>query len=322
MRIIFMGTPDFSVPCLEALIKSEYEVVGVFTQPDKPKGRGYELAPPPVKVCALENNIPVFQPKSMRDGEALEIINSLNADLIIVVAFGKILPKEILESVKFGCINIHASLLPKLRGAAPIQWSIINGDSETGVTSMQMDVGLDTGDMLIKETIKIDDEMNAGELFDKLSELGAKVLLDTVECVKNGTLKPVKQDDSQSTYASILTKELCPIDFSKSAKEVHNHIRGLSPWPVATTKINGKLLKIHKSKILNESFAGVSGEIVDNNNRLVVLCGDNSCVEILELQAEGKKRTDSASYLRGNKIERGTVLGDWFYELFFILLFI
>ncbi len=310
MRIIFMGTPDFSVPCLEALIKSEYEVVGVFTQPDKPKGRGYELAPPPVKVCALENNIPVFQPKSMRDGEALEIINSLNADLIIVVAFGKILPKEILESVKYGCINIHASLLPKLRGAAPIQWSILNGDSETGVTSMQMDVGLDTGDMLIKETIKIDDEMNAGELFDKLSELGAKVLLDTVECVKNGTLKPVKQDDSQSTYASILTKELCPIDFSKSAKEVHNHIRGLSPWPVATTKINGKLLKIHKSKILNESFVGVSGEIVDNNNRLVVLCGDNRCVEVLELQAEGKKRTDSASYLRGNKIELGTVLGD------------
>lgn len=310
MRIIFMGTPDFSVPCLEALIKSEYEVVGVFTQPDKPKGRGYELAPPPVKVCALENKIPVFQPKSMRDGEALEIINSLNADLIIVVAFGKILPKEILESVKHGCINIHASLLPKLRGAAPIQWSIINGDNKTGVTSMQMDVGLDTGDMLIKETIKIDDEMNAGELFDKLSELGAKVLLDTVECVENGTLKPEKQDDSQSTYASILTKELSPIDFSKSAREVHNHIRGLSPWPVATTKINGKLLKIHKSRILNECFAGVSGEIVDNNNRLVVLCGDNNCIEILELQAEGKKRTDSASYLRGNKIELGAVLGD------------
>lgn len=310
MRIIFMGTPDFSVPCLEALIKSEYEVVGVFTQPDKPKGRGYELTPPPVKICAVANNIPVFQPKSMRDGKALEIINSLNADLIIVVAFGKILPKEILESVKYGCINIHASLLPKLRGAAPIQWSILNGDSETGVTSMQMDVGLDTGDMLIKETIKIDDEMNAGELFNKLSDLGAKVLIDTIQCVENNTLNPIKQKDSESTYASILTKELCPIDFSKSAREVHNHIRGLSPWPVATTKINGKLLKIHKSKILNEVFSGVSGKIVDNNNRLVVLCGDNNCVEILELQAEGKKRTDSASYLRGNRIELGTVLGD------------
>ena len=310
MRIIFMGTPDFSVPCLNALINSEYDVVGVFTQPDKPKGRGYELTPPPVKVCALENNLPVFQPKSMRDGEALEIINSLNADLIIVVAFGKILPKEILESVKYGCINIHASLLPKLRGAAPIQWSILNGDTETGVTSMQMDVGLDTGDMLIKEKIKIDDEMNAGELFDKLSDLGAKVLIDTIKNVEEGTLNPEKQDDSQSTYASILTKELCPIDFSKSARDVHNHIRGLSPWPVATTKINGKLLKIHKSKILNEDFSGVSGEIVDNNNRLVVLCGDNNCIEILELQAEGKKRTDTASYLRGNRIEIGTVLGD------------
>lgn len=310
MRIIFMGTPDFSVPCLEALINSEYEVVGVFTQPDKPKGRGYELAPPPVKVCAVKNSIPVFQPKSMRDGEALEIIKSLNADLIIVVAFGKILPKEILESVKYGCINIHASLLPKLRGAAPIQWSILNGDTETGVTSMQMDIGLDTGDMLLKETIKIDDEMNAGELFDKLSELGAKVLIDTIKCVENRTLNPVKQDDSQSTYASILTKELCPIDFNKSARDVHNHIRGLSPWPVATTKINGKNLKIHKSKILDERISGVCGEIVDNNNRLVVCCGDGNCIEILELQAEGKKRTDSASYLRGNKIELGTILGD------------
>lgn len=310
MRIIFMGTPDFSVPCLEALINSEYEVVGVFTQPDKPKGRGYELAPPPVKVCALENNLPVFQPKSMRDGEALNIINSLNADLIIVVAFGKILPKEILESVKYGCINIHASLLPKLRGAAPIQWSILNGDSETGVTSMQMDVGLDTGDMLLKEVVKIDDEMNAGELFDKLSQLGAKVLLDTIKGVENGTLTPLKQDDSQSTYASILTKELCPVDFSKTARDVHNHIRGLSPWPIATTKINGKLLKIHKSKILNETFSGVCGETVDNNNRLVIMCGENTCIELLEIQAEGKKRTDAASYLRGNKIELGTVLGD------------
>lgn len=310
MRIIFMGTPDFAVPCLEALIKSEYEVVGVFTQPDKPKGRGYELAPPPVKVCALENNIPVFQPVSMRNGEALEIINSLNADLIIVVAFGKILPKEILESVKYGCINIHASLLPKLRGAAPIQWSILNGDEVAGVTSMQMDVGLDTGDMLIKESIEIPDDMNAGELFDELSNLGAKVLIDTIKSVENNTLNPIKQDDSQSTYAAMLTKDMCPIDFNKSAREVHNHIRGLSPWPVATTKINGKLLKIHKSQILDDKFSGVSGEVADNNNRLVVVCGDGKAVEILELQAEGKKRTDAASYLRGNKIETGTVLGD------------
>lgn len=310
MRIIFMGTPDFSVPCLKALVNSDNEVVGVFTQPDKPKGRGYELAPPPVKVCALENGLNVFQPKSMRDGEALEIINSLNADLIIVVAFGKILPKEVLESVKYGCINIHASLLPKLRGAAPIQWSILNGETETGVTSMQMDVGLDTGDMLIKKSVKISDEMNAGELFDTLSELGAEVLLDTVDALESGTLNPVKQDDSQSTYASMLTKELCPIDFSKSAQDVHNQIRGLCPWPVATTKVNGKKLKIFKSRIVDEKCNGKNGEVTDNRNRLLVSCGDDKCIEILELQAEGKKRTDAASYLRGNKIEIGTVLGD------------
>lgn len=310
MRIIFMGTPDFSVPCLKALVNSDNEVVGVFTQPDKPKGRGYELAPPPVKVCALENGLKVFQPKSMRDGEALEIINSLNADLIIVVAFGKILPKEVLESVKYGCINIHASLLPKLRGAAPIQWSILNGETETGVTSMQMDVGLDTGDMLIKKSVKISDEMNAGELFDTLSELGADVLLETVDALESGTLTPVKQDDSQSTYASMLTKELCPIDFSKSAQDVHNQIRGLCPWPVATTKVKGKTLKIFKSRIVDEKCNGKNGEVTDNRNRLLVSCGDDKCIEILELQAEGKKRTDAASYLRGNKIEIGTVLGD------------
>ncbi len=309
MRIIFMGTPDFSVPCLEALINSDNEVVGVFTQPDKPKGRGYELTPPPVKVCALQNNIPVFQPLSMRNGEALEIINSLNAELIIVVAFGKILPKEILESVKYGCINIHASLLPKLRGAAPIQWSILNGESETGVTSMQMDVGLDTGDMLIKKAIAIDENITAEELFDKLSEMGAEVLLETIDALKKNELNPIKQDNSLSDYAPIITKELCPIDFSKSALEVHNKVRGLYSWPIATTVINGKKFKIHKSKLLEEVFTGNPGEIVDNNNRLVFMCGDGKCVEILEIQAEGKKKMDTQSFLRGQRIEKGTVAG-------------
>ena len=307
MKIIFMGTPEFSVPCLEALINSENNVVGVFTQPDKPKGRGYEMTPPPVKVCALKHNIPVFQPISMRNGEALEIINSLNADLIIVVAFGKILPKEILESVKYGCINIHASLLPKLRGAAPIQWSIINGESETGVTSMQMDVGLDTGDMLIKKSIAITENINAGELHDALSLMGAEVLIETINNIDN--LNPQKQDDELSNYAPMLSKELCPIDFSKSARDVHNKIRGLSPWPVATTKICGKNYKIHKTQILSEKFSGNCGEIVDNNNRLVIMCGDGNCVEILEIQAEGKRKTDTASFLRGHKIELGTIIG-------------
>lgn len=309
MRIIFMGTPDFSVPCLEALIKSDNEVVGVFTQPDKPKGRGYELTPPPVKVCAMNNNIPVFQPASMRNGEALEIINSLNAELIIVVAFGKILPKEILESVKYGCINIHASLLPKLRGAAPIQWSILNGETETGVTSMQMDVGLDTGDMLIKKAMSIPEDMTAEQLFDELSQMGAEVLIETIEALKKGELNPQKQDDSLSNYAPIISKEICPIDFSKSAVEVHNKVRGLYSWPIATTVINGKKFKIHKSKILAEDFAGNPGEIVDTNNRLVIMCGDGKCVEILEIQAEGKKKMDTQSFLRGQRIEKGTVAG-------------
>ena len=309
MRIIFMGTPDFAVPCLEALLKSDNEVVGVFTQPDKPKGRGYELAPPPVKVCALNNNLPVFQPASMRNGEALEIINSLNAELIIVVAFGKILPKEILESVKYGCINIHASLLPKLRGAAPIQWSILNGETETGVTSMQMDVGLDTGDMLLKQTFAIDENITAEELFDKLSEMGADVLIDTINALKNNKLQPEKQDDSLSNYAPIITKEICPLDFSKSALEVHNKVRGLYSWPIATTVINGKKFKVHKSKILEETFSGNPGEIVDNNNRLVIMCGDGKCVEILEIQAEGKKKMDTQSFLRGQRIEIGTIAG-------------
>ena len=310
MRIIFMGTPDFAVPCLKALINSDNEVVGVFTQPDKPKGRGYELTPPPVKVCAVENNIPVFQPLNMRDGYALEIINSLDADLIVVVAFGKILPKEILESVKYGCINIHASLLPKLRGAAPIQWSIINGEAETGVTSMQMNVGLDTGDMLIKKSITITDDMNAGELHDALSVMGSDVLMDTINAIKENNLNPVMQDDSLSNYAPMLSKELCPIDFNKSSSDVHNKIRGLYPWPISTTKINNKTYKIHKSQKITEKFTGKPGEIVDNNNRLVCMCGDGQCIEILEIQAEGKRKTDTASFLRGHKIEKGTILGE------------
>ena len=309
MRIIFMGTPDFAVPCLEALIKSDDEVVGVFTQPDKPKGRGYELTPPPVKLCAKEYNIPVFQPKSMRDGEALSIINTLNAELIIVVAFGKILPAEILNSVKYGCINIHASLLPKLRGAAPIQWSILNGETETGVTSMKMDVGLDTGDMLIKKSTQISDDMNAGELHDKLSALGAEVLLETISALKSKSLTPQKQDDSLSSYAPMLSKELSPIDFSKDAVSVHNQIRGLYPWPVAVTVLNGKKVKVHKSRLSTETFSGKAGELVDNNGRLIIACGDGNCIEILELQLEGKKKTDAASFLRGHKTDIGTVLG-------------
>lgn len=303
-----MGTPDFSVPCLEELIKNE-EVVGVFTQPDKPKGRGYELTPPPVKVCAQNHNIPVFQPTSMRDGKALEIINTLNAELIIVVAFGKILPKEILTSVKYGCINIHASLLPRLRGSAPIQWSIINGESETGVSSMQMDEGVDTGDWYIKKSLPISQNMNAGELHDALSVLGASLLTETVNLLKENRLEPHKQDDSLSSYAPMLSKELCPIDFSDTAQNIHNKIRGLYPWPVAVTKLNGKVLKVQESMLSDIKTEEKAGTVISLDGGICVACGDGKTVLLKTIQLEGKKRMNYSDFLRGHPIEKGTILG-------------
>lgn len=303
-----MGTPDFSVPCLEELIKNE-EVVGVFTQPDKPKGRGYELTPPPVKVCAQNHNIPVFQPTSMRDGKALEIINTLNAELIIVVAFGKILPKEILTSVKYGCINIHASLLPCLRGSAPIQWSIINGESETGVSSMQMDEGVDTGDWYIKKSLPISQNMNAGELHDALSVLGASLLTETVNLLKENKLEPHKQDDSLSSYAPMLSKELCPIDFSDTAQNIHNKIRGLYPWPVAVTKLNGKVLKVQESRLSDIKTEETAGTVISLDGGICVACGDGKTVLLKTIQLEGKKRLNYSDFLRGHPIEKGTILG-------------
>lgn len=303
-----MGTPDFSVPCLEELIKNE-EVVGVFTQPDKPKGRGYELTPPPVKVCAQNHNIPVFQPASMREGKALEIINTLNAELIIVVAFGKILPKEILTSVKYGCINIHASLLPRLRGSAPIQWSIINGESETGVSSMQMDEGVDTGDWYIKKSLPISQNMNAGELHDALSVLGASLLTETVNLLKENRLEPHKQDDSLSSYAPMLSKELCPIDFSDTAQNIHNKIRGLYPWPVAVTKLNGKVLKVQESRLSDIKTEEKAGTVISLDGGICVACGDGKTVLLKTVQLEGKKRMNYSDFLRGHPIEKGTILG-------------
>ncbi len=303
-----MGTPDFAVPCLESLIKN-HDVAGVFTQPDKPKGRGYELAPPPVKVCAEKFGIPVFQPASMRDGKALEIINSLNAEIIIVVAFGKILPKEILESVNFGCINIHASLLPKLRGAAPIQWSIINGEEVTGVTSIQMDEGLDTGDMLVKKSVAITENMNAGELHDVLAVLGAEVLIETLDLLKKGELKPQKQEEVFDDYASMLSKKLCPIDFSDTAKNVHNKIRGLYPWPIALTELNGKTLKVLESRLSDIKTDARPGEVVSTEGGICVACGDGGALLLTSVQLEGKKRMSYTDFLRGHPIEKGTVLG-------------
>lgn len=304
MRIVFMGTPEFAVPCLQKLIDCGHEVTGVFTQPDKPQGRKMILTPPPVKELALANGIPVYQPVKMRDGTALEMLKEANPELAIVVAYGKILPKEILEFPKYGCINIHASLLPKLRGAGPIQWSVINGFEKTGVTSMQMDEGLDTGDMLISREIEIGENDTAGDMHDKLSVIGAEVLEETINALIAGELKPEKQNHDEFTYAPMLSKELSPIDWNAPASEVHNKIRGLSPWPSATAVLGGKKVKIHKSILVSDSGKS-AGEIIESGKRLVVSCGDGKCIEILNLQAEGKKAMSAADFMRGNAVNIG-----------------
>ena len=311
MNIVFMGTPDFAVPCLDSLLKTGENVMAVFTQPDKPKGRGYKLTPPPVKELALQNDIPVYQPVSLKKGEeaaaAINTLRELSPELIIVVAYGKILPKEILDMPKH-CINVHASLLPKYRGAGPIQWSVLNGEKETGVTTMLMAEGVDTGDMLISRSTGIGENETASELHDRLSVLGAEVLLETVEAVKNGTLSPVPQDDSLSCHAPMLSKDMCPIDFSKSAQEVHNHIRGLSAFPCATANLDGKRLKVYKSEIIMGNYKNIPCGSVVNSKDFTVSCGDGNCVRFTEIQAEGGKRMNTADYLRGKPIEQGTIL--------------
>ena len=308
MKVVFMGTPDFAVPCLEKLIEYGCDVVGVFTQPDKPVGRKRVITPPAVKVCAMNHGIEVYQPEKMRDGVALEIIKNLSPDLIVVVAYGKILPKEILESAPHGCINIHGSLLPKLRGAAPIQWSVINGDEYSGVTSMQMNEGLDTGDMLVTRSVKIDFNETSGELYDRLSFIGAEVLEETLKKLEEGTLEAVPQNDDESTYAPMLSKEISNIDWNDTALAVYNKIRGLNPWPVAVTYIDGVKYKIFQAEY-KENVNGRAGEIVENKKQLIVSCGDGNGISLKVIQPDGKKQMDIASFLAGNKLEKGKIIG-------------
>ena len=305
MKIIYMGTPDFAVPALKSLASSEHEVCAVFTQPDKPRGRKMILTPPEVKVCAQSLNIPVYQPESMKNGDALEIIGRYNPDVIVVAAYGKILPKAVLDAPKFGCVNIHGSLLPKYRGAAPIQQSVLNGDRVTGITTMLMDVGLDTGNILLTEETQIGENETSGELFDRLAELGGNLILKTLSALEKGEITPKKQDESLATHTSKIDKSLCPIDFSKSAFEVHNKVRGLNPWPVATTKICGKNVKVYSTRLCLKS--GKNGEVI-STKPLVVACGEKS-VEILELQPEGKKRMTADAFLAGHKLEIGDIIG-------------
>lgn len=303
-----MGTPDFAVPCLKALAESSHEVAAVFTQPDKPKGRGYKMIPTPVKTAALEYGLPIYQPLSLRKGEdaenATKVLRELAPDVIVVTAYGQILPREILELPKYGCINIHASLLPKYRGAAPINWVILNGERETGVTSMQMSEGLDTGDMLIKRSTFIGENETYQELYSRLSEIGAEVLTETLTAIENGTLVPEKQDDSLSCYSPMITKEMSLLDFSKTAAEVHNTIRGVTGFAI----LGGKRLKVFASMLTGESAdSAVNGEITDTVH-FGVKCGDGKIIRFLEVQPEGKKRMKVQDFLRGNKLTAGTIL--------------
>lgn len=308
MKVVFMGTPDFAVPCLRKLAESSCEVAAVFTQPDKPKGRGYKLIPTPVKAAAEEYGIPVYQPLSLRKGddatEAMKILNDIAPELIVVTAYGQILPKEILELPEHGCVNIHASLLPKYRGAAPINWVLLNGETETGVTSMQMSEGLDTGDMLIKRSTKIGENETYEELYARLSEMGGEVLMDTVAAIEDGTLAREKQDDSLSCYSPMIRKEMSQLDFSKTAAEVHNVIRGVTGFAL----LEGKRVKVYRSQISDKIAPDAeNGEIVDTSS-FTVKCGDGKCVTFLEVQPEGKKRMRTEDFLRGKKLAKGEKL--------------
>lgn len=306
MNVIFMGTPDFAVASLQKLIDAGHTIQAVFTQPDKPKGRGYKLQPPPVKQLALQHNLPVYQPLTLKDDEQINFIRELHPDVIVVVAYGRILPKAVLEIPPYGCINVHGSLLPKYRGAAPIQWSVLNGDPVAGVTTMYMAEGLDTGDMILKSETPIGENETSAELFDRLTEIGADLLLTTLEQIKAGTAPRIPQDDSQSCYAPMLSREMSLLDFSQPAQLVHNKIRGLSDWPAAYTILNGKKLKIYHSAIV-KGKNGKPGELLDAK-RCIIACGEDA-VELLEVQPEGSKRMGGRSFLNGKKLTKGECLG-------------
>lgn len=312
MKLVFMGTPDFAVPCLEALVEAGHEVAAVFTQPDKPKNRGHKMTPPPVKECAVSHDIPVYQPLSLRRNKSEDAVAAYNTlcgiapDCIVVVAYGQILPKEILDLPEHGCINVHASLLPRYRGAAPIQHCIINGEKETGVTTMYMAEGLDTGDMILVDKIAIGESMTASELHDKLSEMGAALIVKTLEQVGNGTAPRIPQTDENTCYASMLTKEMCRIDFSQPIDRVYDMIRGLSASPCAFTFLDGKRLKVYfaeKTGIKTDAPAGTAAD-----DKLGVSCG-GYILRLTDIQAEGSKRMDSDAFLRGKKVPAGTVFG-------------
>lgn len=306
MKLIFMGTPDFAVPCLERLIEAGHEIAAVFSQPDKPRGRKMILTPPEVKACALKHGLTVYQPKSLRNDEAMELIKEIAPDCIVVAAYGKILPKAMLDLPKYGCINVHGSLLPKYRGSAPIQWSVINGEKETGVTIMQMAEGVDTGDMLYQKAIPIGIDDTAESMFEKLSDLGGEMIVEALDLLEEGKLTPIKQDETLATHAPMLNKEIAVIDWNKSALEVHNLVRGLYSWPIAQTTLHGKMLKIYRTAVGKGS--GEAGTVI-STSPLTIACGEGAVV-IEELQFEGKKRMDAKAFLIGHPLQIKERIGE------------
>lgn len=314
MRILFMGTPDFAVPTLQTLISSEHEVIGVVTQPDRPKGRGGKMQYSPVKETALQADIPVYQPDKVKDEAFIHVMRDISPDVIVVVAFGQILSEELLHIPYYGCINVHASLLPKLRGPAPIQWSVINGDVESGVTIQQMDKGIDTGDILAVKKYTLDEKETGGSLFERLSQLGGALLLEVLKDAEAGTLHPVPQKHEEHTYAGMLSKATGAMDFSKSAAELERLVRGLNPWPSAFCYINGKMLKIWEADVIEERNLSeperqkAPGTVICAEKEAFIVRASQGALRITSLQLEGKKRMSADDFLRGYSIDTGTVL--------------
>ena len=310
MKIVFMGTPDFAVNALEELIQAKHEIVCVVTQPDKPKGRGNQVQISAVKECALKYDLPVFQPRRIKEKEAVEYLKTLQAEIFVVAAFGQILSKEILEMPKYGCINIHGSLLPKYRGAAPIQWAILNGERETGITIMQMNEGLDTGDMLTKSIVPIEEEDTGETLFQKMAASGAELLLETLLLIEEGKITPVKQEEKESSYAPMIKKEMGKIDWNKGAKQIELLVRGMNSWPSAYTTLGNKTLKIWEAKAEDKKIEALPGTIVEVTKDIIKVQTGDGILTVKNLQLEGKKRMEVSAFLLGNKIEEGNMLGE------------
>ena len=305
MRILFMGTPDFAVASLKRLVADGHDVCAVFTQPDKPKNRGMKMIAPPVKEYALTENIPVYQPLKMKDGTALALVQSLKPELIVVAAYGRILPEDILNTPKYGAINVHSSILPKYRGAAPINWAILNGDAVTGVSIMYMAPELDAGDVILCRETAIDPDEDAVTLTTRLAELGAEALSEAIGQIENGTVTRTPQDHAAHTYAPMLDKSLSPLDFTRPARQLHDQVRGLVPWPSASMMLAGKPVKIHRTAVGEATDASAGAVVTADKTGLSIACGDGKCLRILELQGEGGKRMAAADYLRGHPVPLG-----------------